>query len=71
MRRVQVTHRFDKTAFVRSRLTSAEQKLTPEEAAQGLQPRQPLKSGERIIASGVLELRTALDDMESKADKKR
>jgi cobalt-zinc-cadmium efflux system membrane fusion protein len=69
MRRVQVTHRFEKTAFVRSRLTPAEQKLTPEERAQGFQPREPLKAGERIIPSGVLELRAALDDLESKADK--
>jgi cobalt-zinc-cadmium efflux system membrane fusion protein len=66
MRRVQVTHRFDRTAFVRSKLTPEEQKLTPEETAQGFQPREPLKPGERIIASGVLELRSALDDLESK-----
>lgn len=71
MRRVQVTHRFDRTAFVLSRLTPAEQKLTPEETAQGFQPREPLKPSERVIATGVLELRAALDDMESKADKKR
>ncbi len=71
MRRVQVTHRFDRTAYVRSRLTPAEQKLTPEETAQGFQPREPLKPGERILPSGVLELRAALDDMESKADKNR
>jgi membrane fusion protein, heavy metal efflux system len=71
MRRVQVTHRFEKSAFVRSRLTPAEQTLSPEEAAQGLQPREPLKPGERFIASGVLELRAALEDKESKADKKR
>ena len=69
MRRVQVTHRFDRTAFVRSRLTPAAQKLTPEEKAQGFQPRETLKPGERILANGVLELRAALDDMESKAAK--
>jgi cobalt-zinc-cadmium efflux system membrane fusion protein len=71
MRRVQVTHRFENTAFVRSRLTPAEQKLSPEEAAQGLQPREPLHPGEHLLASGVLELRAALEDKESKADKKR
>jgi cobalt-zinc-cadmium efflux system membrane fusion protein len=70
MRRVKVTHRFENTAFVRSRLTPAEQKLSPEEAAQGLQPLEPLKPGERFIPSGVLELRAALEDMESKADKR-
>jgi cobalt-zinc-cadmium efflux system membrane fusion protein len=71
MRRVQVTHRFENTAFVRSRLSPGEQKLSPEEAAQGMQPRAPLKPGERVLTSGVLELRSALEDMESKADKKR
>jgi cobalt-zinc-cadmium efflux system membrane fusion protein len=71
MRRVQVTHRFEKTAFVRSRLTPQEEKLTPQEAAQGLQPLQPLKPGEHFITSGVLELRAALEDKESKAEKHR
>ncbi len=71
MRRVKVTHRFQDRAFVRSRLNPLEQKLTPEEAAQGFQPLEPLKAGERFIPSGVLELRSALEDMESRADKKR
>jgi cobalt-zinc-cadmium efflux system membrane fusion protein len=71
MRRVLVTHRFENTAFVRSRLSAAEQKLSPEEAAQGLQPPEPLHPGEHILAAGVLELRVALEDKESKADKKR
>jgi membrane fusion protein, heavy metal efflux system len=71
MRRVKVTHRFEKTAFIRSVLAPADQKLTPAEIAQGIQPLEPLKDGERIIASGVLELRGALEDMESKADTKR
>jgi cobalt-zinc-cadmium efflux system membrane fusion protein len=71
MRRVMVTHRFEKTAFVRSRLDPADEQLTPHEKAQGIQPRQPLKPGERIITSGVLELRAALEDKESKAEKKR
>jgi membrane fusion protein, heavy metal efflux system len=71
MRRVRVTHRFEKIAFVRSRLTDEEKALTPEEKAQGLQPPEPLKRGERFVPSGVLELRAALEDMESKAAKKR
>ncbi len=70
MRRVRVTHRFEKTAYVRSRLTDEERALTPAEKAQGLQSPEPLKSGERIIPSGVLELRVALEDLESKAVKK-
>jgi cobalt-zinc-cadmium efflux system membrane fusion protein len=71
MRRVQVTLRFEKTAFVLSRLAPGEEKLTPDEAAQGLQPRQPLKPGDRILTSGVLELRAALEDKLSKAGKGR
>jgi cobalt-zinc-cadmium efflux system membrane fusion protein len=70
MRRVRVTHRFEKSALVRSRLTVDEQVLTPEEQTLGLQPLRPLKPGERILPTGVLELRAALEDMESKAAKK-
>jgi cobalt-zinc-cadmium efflux system membrane fusion protein len=68
MRRVKVTHRFETSGFVRSRLTPAEERLSPEEAAQGMQPCQPLKPGERFITSGVLELRAALEDKEAKAE---
>jgi cobalt-zinc-cadmium efflux system membrane fusion protein len=68
MRRVQVVNRYDKTAYVRSELKPDEQ-LTPEEAKQGLMPRQPLKPGERVLTSGVLELRAALEDMMSKSGK--
>jgi cobalt-zinc-cadmium efflux system membrane fusion protein len=71
MRRVQVTHRFEKTAFVRSQLAPSEEKLTSQEQSLGFQPRQPLKPGERFITSGVLELRAALEDKESKAEKPR
>jgi cobalt-zinc-cadmium efflux system membrane fusion protein len=71
MRRVKVTHRFEKTAFVSSRLSSKDATLTAEEEKQGMQPRQPLRPGERIITSGVLELRSALEDKESKAEKPR
>jgi cobalt-zinc-cadmium efflux system membrane fusion protein len=71
MRRVLVSHRFEKTAFVRSRLKPEQQKLTPQDAALGLEPCQPLRPGERFITNGVLELRAALEDKESKADTKR
>lgn len=62
MRRVKVTHRFEKTAFVRSRLKETEKKLAPEEIAQGMMPLEPLKPGEHILTSGALELRAALED---------
>jgi len=66
LRRVKVTHRFDQVAFVRSKLTPEEQKLTPDEEAKGYLPLQPLKPGERYLAAGVLELRSALEDKLSK-----
>src|SRR5262249_5833682 len=65
MRRVQVTHRFDKTAFVRSRLAPVEATLSPEEKDQGLLPKQPLQAGERVLTAGVLELKKELEDRES------
>jgi len=70
MRRVLVANRFENTAFVKSRLTPADQKRTSEQAAQDFQPVEPLKPGDRFITTGVLELRAALEDKESKADKK-
>jgi cobalt-zinc-cadmium efflux system membrane fusion protein len=67
LRRVQVTHRFDKTAYVRADLTPAETALTKEEKEEGLLPRQPLRPGERVLASGVLVLRQELAAQESDA----
>jgi cobalt-zinc-cadmium efflux system membrane fusion protein len=69
MRRVKVSLRFKDVAFVRSELTPKEEKLTPEEEKQGLQPLQPLRPGERILTTGVLELRAALEDKMSKKAK--
>jgi cobalt-zinc-cadmium efflux system membrane fusion protein len=64
LRRVQVTHRFDRSVFVRSRLSPAEAALPPEEREQGLLPRQPLQAGERVLAAGVLELKKELEDQD-------
>jgi cobalt-zinc-cadmium efflux system membrane fusion protein len=69
MRRVKVGLRFDTVAFVRSRLTPEEEQLSAEEKKQGLQPLQPLRPGERILTTGVLELRAALEDKMSKKAK--
>jgi cobalt-zinc-cadmium efflux system membrane fusion protein len=71
MRRVKVSHRFEDTAFVRSVLTPQEQKRTEEEERLGVLPLEPLKPGERYITSGVLELRSALEDLESRTEKKQ
>jgi cobalt-zinc-cadmium efflux system membrane fusion protein len=70
MRRVHVTHRFERTAFVRCTPIPKEEQLTPEEEDQGLLPREPLKLGERVLEQGVLELKTTLLDLESQPDKK-
>jgi cobalt-zinc-cadmium efflux system membrane fusion protein len=69
MRRVLVTHRFDKTAFVKSQLSKAEAEPTADDRGKGLQPIEPLKVGEWYLPSGVLELRAALEDKESDARK--
>jgi cobalt-zinc-cadmium efflux system membrane fusion protein len=67
LRRVQVTHRFDGTAFVRSQLDAKEQQLTPDEERLKLRPRRPLKVGDLYLTSGILELRAALEDRLSTA----
>ncbi len=65
MRRVMVTQRIDNRVFVRSKLSDKEKELTPEEQDQGLLPREPLQLGERVIMSGLLELKKELEDLES------
>jgi len=62
LRRVEVTHRFDKVAFVRSELRPEEQVLTQEEKDEGLLPRRPLRMGEVVLLSGALELKKGLLD---------
>jgi cobalt-zinc-cadmium efflux system membrane fusion protein len=71
MRRVQVTHRFENTAFVRSKPFTEREKLSAEEKELGLQPLEPLRPGERILKSGVGELKAALIDLESRPAKKQ
>jgi len=66
MRRVQLTHRFEKTAFVRSKPFTKDEQLTAAEAEMGLLPLEPLRPGERILRTGVGELKAALLDLESR-----
>jgi cobalt-zinc-cadmium efflux system membrane fusion protein len=81
LRRVVVTHRFDKTVFVRSdRRTALEKQWdalltslfgegdnrTQEEIDLGLLPREPLRVGERVLTTGALELKKELEDQQSK-----
>jgi cobalt-zinc-cadmium efflux system membrane fusion protein len=72
MRRVQLTHRFEKSAFIRSRPFLEQEKLSTEEKEQDLPPLEPLRPGERILKTGVGELKAALLDLESRpASQKR
>jgi cobalt-zinc-cadmium efflux system membrane fusion protein len=65
MRRVQVTHRFEDTAFVRSTPIPGGEQPTPEEEELGLLPKEPLRPGERVLTTAVNELKAALLDKES------
>ena len=71
LRRVLVTHRFDKTAFVKSKLTPKEKERTPDEVKKGIPAAEPLRPGERYLGTGALELRAALEDQLSKARSER
>ncbi|HTU92338.1 MAG TPA: efflux RND transporter periplasmic adaptor subunit [Gemmataceae bacterium] len=71
MRRIQVTHRFEKTAFIRSKPFAKNERLTAEEKEMGMLPLEPLRPGERILRTGVGELKAALLDLESRPSKDR
>jgi len=60
MRRVQVTNRFDRTAYVRSVPVTKDAELAPGEDRQPSSPAEPLREGERVLTAGALELKTAL-----------
>jgi membrane fusion protein, heavy metal efflux system len=70
MRRVELTNRFDKTVFVRSRPFTKAEEITTDESELGMLPKQPLLPGERVLESGVGELKTALVDRESQPQNK-
>jgi membrane fusion protein, heavy metal efflux system len=70
MRRVELTNRFDKTVFVRSKPFDKGEGPSSEELELGMLPKQPLLPGERILESGVGELKTALADRESQPQNK-
>ncbi|QVL32373.1 efflux RND transporter periplasmic adaptor subunit [Telmatocola sphagniphila] len=69
MRRVQVTHRYEKTVFVRSKPFPKDEQLTEKEAEDGLLPREELKPGERVVYAGTGELKSTLIKLESQAKK--
>jgi cobalt-zinc-cadmium efflux system membrane fusion protein len=66
MRRVVPLHRFEKTVLVRSKPFEKKDQLTSEEAELGLLPREALCPGERVLQSGVGELKATLIDLESR-----
>jgi cobalt-zinc-cadmium efflux system membrane fusion protein len=67
MRRVELTQRFDKSAFVRSKPFSQAEQPTLEEQQLGFLLKEPLRPGERILQTGAGELKAALLDKESQA----
>jgi cobalt-zinc-cadmium efflux system membrane fusion protein len=70
MRRVQVTHRFDKTVFVRKTPIPKQEQLTATEAEEGLLPKEPVLPGERVLSAGVVELKRVVVDLESRRKEK-
>ena len=70
MRRVQVTHRFERTVFVRDTPIPKEEQLTAQEAEEGLLPKEALRPGERVLLSGAVELKAAVLDLESRPQEK-
>jgi cobalt-zinc-cadmium efflux system membrane fusion protein len=69
MRRVHVTKHFERTVFVRSTPIPKEEQLTSAEAEEGLLPKEPLHANERLLQSGVGELKAALLVLESQPEK--
>ena len=66
MRRVWVTHRLDNVVLVRSNPVPKAEQLAPQDKDDDLLPREPLLPGEKLLVSGVLELKASLQEMEFK-----
>jgi cobalt-zinc-cadmium efflux system membrane fusion protein len=60
LRAVQVTNRFDRTAYLRSVPLDKEDALATDDGADQPRRGEPLREGERVLTAGVLELKTAL-----------
>jgi membrane fusion protein, heavy metal efflux system len=71
MRRVQVTHRFERTVFVKTMSLPKEEQLTAQGAEEGLLPKEPLRSGERVLLSGTVELKASVMELESRTSEKK
>ncbi len=62
MRRVEVTNRFDRTAYVRSVPLANEKARAAGEGGEAPLPVEPLREGERVLTAGALELKAALEN---------
>jgi cobalt-zinc-cadmium efflux system membrane fusion protein len=69
MRRVELVRRFEKSVFVRSKPYGKDEGRTLEEVELGMLPKQPLLPGERILGTGVGELKSAVLEKESQPSK--
>jgi membrane fusion protein, heavy metal efflux system len=66
MRRVHVTHRFDRTVFVRSSAIRKEEQETAQETEEGLLPKEPIRPGDRVLVAGSVELKRVAIELESR-----
>jgi len=71
IRRVVLMQRFDRTAFVRSKPFAKGEQRTAEEEELGVLPKEALGRGDRILQTGVGELKAALLDKESEPGNER
>jgi cobalt-zinc-cadmium efflux system membrane fusion protein len=67
VRRVEVTHHFEHTVFVRSTEIPVTAQLTADELQEHLLPKEALRPDERVLLSGALELKAAVMDLEEEA----
>jgi len=61
MRRVEVTNRFENSAYVRSVPATKTDDRTAVEEGKPISLAEPLREGERVLTTGALELKTALE----------
>jgi cobalt-zinc-cadmium efflux system membrane fusion protein len=65
MKRVEVTARFENVVWVRSKPFLPTEARTAEDRRLDLMPREALQGNDKVLASGVLELKAALTEKES------
>jgi cobalt-zinc-cadmium efflux system membrane fusion protein len=70
MRRVELVARFENKIFVRSKPFDKSVQPTKEEMEQGILPKEPLQRDDKILQTGVGELKAKLLELESQQEKK-